>query len=118
MLTASLTYEICNYPEYLFFIIDLDYKDYFQYSPYLLKLFPEHISFKNNDYKIKGLVCMPDELHYTSYIFNNDKTYLDLTLNKTLFHEGKKNNCFVVECEETPEDIIKNIVSYIIILIK
>ena len=28
------------------------------------------------------------------------------------------NNGFVVECEETAEDIIKNIVSYIIILIK
>ena len=33
---------------------------------------------------------MPNELHYTSYIFNNSENYLDMGMNKTLFHDGKK----------------------------
>ena len=39
-------------------------------------------------------------------------------MNKTLFHDGKKNNRFIIESEEDAEEIIKKVVSYIFILIK
>ena len=39
-------------------------------------------------------------------------------MNKTLFHDGKKNNGFIIESEEDAEEIIKKVVSYIFILIK
>ena len=76
------------------------------------------ITLNNDEYTVKGIVCMPSELHYTCYIFNNDKNYLDLSLNKTLYHDGKKNNGFVIECDETIDEVIKNVVSYIFILVK
>ena len=118
LLTASITYEILNYPEYMLFILDIDYRDYFQFVEYILEIFNKHISLNNMEYKIKGIVCMPSELHYNCYIFDNDKNYLDLSLKRTLFHDGKQNNCFIIESDETSEEVIKNFVSYILILIK
>ena len=96
LLTASITYEILNYPKYLFLIVDIDYRDYFKITDHLLKILSDHITLNKNEYTVKGIVCMPSELHYTCYIFNNDKNYLDLSLNKTLYHDGKKNNGFIM----------------------
>ena len=117
-MTVSITYEILNYPEYLFFILDIDYRDYFQYIRELTGLFSNKISINNIEYNLKGIICMPNELHYTSYIFNNSENYLDMGMNKTLFHDGKKNKGFIIESEEDAEEIIKKVVSYIFILIK
>ena len=102
----------------MLFILDIDYNDYFQFVEYILEIFNKHISLNNMDYKIKGIVCMPSELHYNCYIFDNDKNYLDLSLKRTLFHDGKQNNGFIIESDETSEEVIKNFVSYILILIK
>ena len=74
----------------LFFISDIDYRDYFQCVEYLLEIFPKHISLNNKVYIVKGIIYMPSELHYMYYIFDNDKSYLDLSLKKTLFHDWKK----------------------------
>ena len=118
LMTSNITYEILNYPKYLFFIIDIDYRDYFKFVDYLSNLFADNININGNGYNVKGLICMPSELHYTCYIINNDKNFLGLSLNKTLYHDGKQNNGFIVECDDTVKEIIKKCVSYIIILIK
>ena len=40
---------------------------------------------------------MPNELNYTSYIFNNFQKYLYIEMSKTLFHDGEKNYGFIIE---------------------
>ena len=85
---------------------------------YLSNLFADNININGNGYNVKGLICMPSELHYTCYIINNDNNFLGLSLNKTLYHDGKQNNGFIVECDNTVKEIIKKCVSYILILIK
>ena len=56
-------------------------------------------------------------LGYLFFVLDID--YRDYVgMNKTLFHDGKKNNVFIIKSEEDAEEINKKVVSYIFILIK
>ena len=116
LMCSSVTYEIIKYPQFLFFILDIEYVNYFQYAQQLINLFVKNLKINNVEYKVRGVVCMPSELHYTRYILNNNYNYLNLNLGKTLFHDGKKNNGYILELEINLESILKNNICYIIII--
>ena len=87
---SSVTYEIIKYPQFLFFILDIEYVNYFQYIQQLINLFVNNLKINNVEYKVRGVVCMQSELHYTCYILNNKYNYLNLNLEKHYFMKEKK----------------------------
>ena len=116
LICNNITFNIKKMPEYLFFIIDIYYNEYYANSNILYSLFKDNIDINKNYYKVKALVTLPSPLHYTCFILNNKQNFLGLDQNINLYHDGKENNGFVIEVKEDLETIIKKNVCYIIIL--
>ena len=67
---------------------------------------------------LKGIVCMPSNLHYNCFVFDNNCDYLNLKKNCILFHDGLQNGGCIIEIKDSISNLIKNNFCYIFIIAK
>lgn len=99
LLTCRISYEIVEYPKFLFVIFDLgSYEIILNNAFYIKKLLVDRISFtKNDNYYLKGIITAPYHNHFTFYInhLNIESNLGDLELNKNYYYDDLQfNGCF------------------------
>ena len=74
-LYINLNFEIIGFPEFLFFILNINFNDYKIHNKSILNKINEVIAIGKYQYKVKAIIFFPYLGHFTSGVFDLEKKY-------------------------------------------
>ena len=116
LISCQIKYNIINYPNFMFFVLDLNKNEYINNINELSKIFKDKIHINNQIYQIKACIFHINNNHFTTAVFNIEEDILNLKKKKNYYHDGTKNDGNIIEIKESFNELIKNLFPYIIII--
>ena len=114
-LDSVTTYYDMKMPEFLIFIVDMDYNKLKNYDNDIINIFKQHLelTINNNEiskYNFISCVTMPNEIHYSIYFFNLKSSYNGMKINEYYWHDGSLNEGELIYSKNavTPLSYVKN----------
>ena len=83
LISCQIKYNILNYPNFMFFVLDLNKDEYLNHLDEISKIFKDNIDINNKIYGIKACIFHINNNHFTTAIYNIEDDILNLKKTKT-----------------------------------
>ena len=78
LISCQIKYNIINYPNFMFFVLDLNKNEYINNSKELCNIFKDIMHINNKTYEIKACIFHMNNNHFNTAVFNIEEDILNL----------------------------------------